>query len=134
MGFFLKKRDQQGFTLIELLVVVAIIGALIAVGVSSYLSYRAQGLDAAAQAAASDFLTTALADLATNGITAPATTKTFGVVESNKPVGFDIPDSSEITANGTITFNYNGTVTSGSVTFVSAKGGTTYTVDGDGVH
>jgi prepilin-type N-terminal cleavage/methylation domain-containing protein len=43
-------REERGFTLIELLVVIVILGILVAIAVPSYLSFRGNAQDAAAQA------------------------------------------------------------------------------------
>ena len=42
-------REEKGFTLIELLVVIVILGILVAIAVPSYLSFRGNAQDAAAQ-------------------------------------------------------------------------------------
>ena len=42
--------SEQGFTLIELLVVIIILGILLAIAVPSYLSFRGNASQAAAQA------------------------------------------------------------------------------------
>jgi Tfp pilus assembly protein PilE len=42
-------RNNKGFTLIELCIITVIIGALAAIAISQYASYRTRGLDAAAK-------------------------------------------------------------------------------------
>jgi type IV pilus assembly protein PilA len=43
-------RAEEGFTMVELLVVLLIIGALLAIAISSYLGYASRSADAAAKA------------------------------------------------------------------------------------
>ena len=124
----MKKRDHRGFTLIELLVVIAIIGTLMAIGVSSYLSYGAKGADVAAKASAADFLTLAMAqtaDLGAQSNLVPAT---------GTPAGFVL--SPDITVGGAatgISIDATGAIT-GSVTFANTtKGKKLYTIDSAGV-
>lgn len=106
-NLLLKKRDQRGFTLIELLVVVAIIGILMAIGVSNYLQYRSEGADQAELADAANFLTLAMADVTVD------TGDTFD--NANLPPGF--VQSTDVTISGGITLDNAGAITATDINF-----------------
>ena len=112
-NLLLKKRDQRGFTLIELLVVVAIIGILMAIGVSNYLQYRTEGADEAEKADAANFLTLAMAEVTVS------TGDTFG--PANLPNGF--VKSPDIVIAGTVQLANDGTVVGApTITFTHPSG------------
>lgn len=130
MSLLLKKRDQKGFTLIELLVVIAIVGTLMAIGVSNYLTYKTKGADAAAHAAAADFLTLSMAWVADTGAKTgvhPAGTGAAGPVP-----GYVLAPNVTIagTAAG-INIDAAGVIAN-SVTFTGTGGTKTFIVDNTG--
>jgi type IV pilus assembly protein PilA len=89
-------RGEEGFTLVELLVVVAILGALLAIAVPSYLGYRGRALDGAAKANIRQALPSAEAYYNDNGTYAQMTI-------AKLKAGYDAGIPSSLAISGTPT-------------------------------
>lgn len=68
-GLQMQSTRRRGFTILELLVVIAVIGALSAIIVPSYLRYRLRAQDSAARSEAANFYTSAMGHFAEHGLT-----------------------------------------------------------------
>lgn len=130
----MKRTMQQGFTLIELMIVVAIIGILAAVALPAYQDYtgRAQVSEAIALAGG---LKTPLAEYGAEknawptAIVAPTATPTATEINGNLE-GKYVDITSTVTGTypaGTITATMKNSRATGTVLFVTADGGATWT-------
>ena len=86
-------RGEEGFTLVELMVVLAIIGALLAIAVPSYLGYRGRAADGAAKANIRQALPSVEAYYNDNGTYS-------GMTVAKLKAGYDSGLSASLSVNG----------------------------------